>query len=65
MDNEEKKRVICAFLEKCVTYADESISRKKKRGEDAEEISRWEAYREFTEHAIKEVEAGELDSWLD
>jgi len=65
MDDVEKREFICAFLEKCVTYADESIARKKNRGTDETEISKWEAYRDFTEHAIKEIKAGDLDSWLD
>ena len=29
------------------------------------EIDKWIAYRDFTEHAIKEIEAGDLDAWLE
>ncbi|MBD60873.1 MAG: hypothetical protein CMA79_00045 [Euryarchaeota archaeon] len=61
----ESRKLIRDFLKRCVEYADESIKRKKERGEDEGEISKWIAYRDFTEHAVMEVESGELDSWLE
>ena len=49
----ESRKLIRDFLKRCVEYADESIKRKKERGEDEGEIS------------VMEVESGELDSWLE
>lgn len=57
--------MISRFLQRCVAYANESIERKRERGEDESEIARWIAYRDFTEHAVIEVASGELDSWLE
>ena len=59
----EGKAHVVSFLKKCIDYANASIERKQNRGE-VDDISRWEAYRDFTEHAVMEVEAGELDRWF-
>jgi flavin reductase (DIM6/NTAB) family NADH-FMN oxidoreductase RutF len=58
------KTVVCDFLRRCVLYADASINRKKDREENATEIGRWTAYRDFTAYALSEVERGELDDWF-
>ena len=60
---DKDKAVVIEFLRRCVLYSDESIQRKKERG-DLEEIPKWQAYRDFTDHAIKEIEKGELDDWF-
>ncbi len=71
MDKEEVRTAITKFLEMCVTYADDSIKRKNVRLEEnmsaelKEEIVKWINYRDFTEYAIKEVQEGELDDWLE
>ena len=65
MSLEEKRSIVADFLLRCVNYANDSIERKRNRGEDEEEVSKWEAYRDFTEHAVMEVESGVLDSWLE
>ena len=65
MDLEERRALIANFLSKCVTYSNNSISRKIARAEDESEIVKWEAYRDFTEHAVKEVLNGDLDDWLE
>ena len=59
----EGKTHVISFLKKCIEYADASIERKTKRGE-LEDIPKWEAYRDYTAHALMEVEAGELDRWF-
>ena len=59
----EGKAHVISFLKKCIDYANASIERKQKRGE-TDDISRWEAYRDFTAHALMEVKAGELDRWF-
>ena len=64
MDLEEKRNLVVSFLRRCVSYANDSIERKTERGEE-EEISKWAAYRDFTEHAVMEVSRGDLDSWLE
>lgn len=59
----DEKSVVSEFLRKCVEYSDGSIGRKQERGE-LEEIPKWEAYREFTQHAIDEIASGKLDAWF-
>ncbi|MFL2973237.1 MAG: hypothetical protein ACJZ4Q_06115 [Candidatus Thalassarchaeaceae archaeon] len=65
MSIEERRNLVVSFLKKCVKYANDSIDRKTERGVKEEEISRWSAYRDFTEHAVMEVSRGDLDSWLE
>ena len=65
MSIEERRILVVSFLKKCVKYANDSIDRKTERGVEEEEISRWSAYRDFTEHAVMEVSRGDLDSWLE
>ena len=65
MSIEERRNLVVSFLRRCVRYANDSIDRKKERGEDEEEISKWSASRDFTDHAIMEVSRGDLDSWLE
>lgn len=65
MSIEKRRNLVVSFLRRCVRYANDSIDRKKERGEDEEEIFKWSAYRDFTDHAIMEVSRGDLDSWLE
>lgn len=65
MGLEERRSLVLSFLRKCVTYADDSIRRKRDRGDSEKEIEKWEVYRDFTEHAVMEVSNGELDEWLE
>ena len=65
MDLEERRSLVTSFLRKCVTYADDSIKRKRDRGDSEEAIVKWETDRDFTEHAVMEVSNGELDEWLE
>ena len=65
MNLEERRGLVRRFLNKCVDYADDSIARKKTRGEGEEEIAPWITYREFTKHAAMEVSNGDLDDWLE
>ena len=58
------KIVIIEFLNKCIAYADSSIKRKEDRGDDAEVISEWNAYRNYTQYALEEIEKGDLDHWF-
>ena len=65
MDKNQRRKLVEVFLQRCVAYADATIKRKKERGGEEGEIARWVAYRDFTEHAVKEVASGELDTWLE
>ena len=65
MDVEDRRALVANFLRRCVAYSNDSIRRKKGRGEETGGISKWEAYRDFTEHAVMEVLSGDLDSWLE
>ena len=65
MELEERRALIANFLRKCVTYSNDSISRKIARGEEESEIAKWEIYRDYTDHAVREVLDGDLDDWLE
>ena len=58
------KIAIIEFLKKCIDYADSSIRRKEERGDDSEVISEWNAYRNYTQYALEEIEKGDLDHWF-
>jgi len=60
----DRKAVVADFLTKCIDYANASIERKRKRGEDGL-IPAWETYIEFTQHSIDEIHSGKLDSWFE
>lgn len=59
----DRKGVVAEFLVKCIQYANDSIERKRSRGE-LELIPAWETYIQFTQHALDEVHTGKLDSWF-
>ena len=61
----DEKNSIIKFLDRCVEYANDSIERKRQRGESELEISKWEAYRDFTAYASGEVSRGDLDKWFE
>jgi hypothetical protein len=65
MDTPARRKLVESFLHRCVAYANASIERRQQRGDDEAEIARWVAYRDFTEHAVREVASGDLDSWLE
>ena len=65
MEANQRRDLVERFLRRCVTYANESIRRKRKRGDDEETILKWTIYRDFTAHAAEEVAAGDLDTWLE
>jgi len=58
-----EREVVSAFLGRCNEYARASIARKQERGEK-EDIAKWEAYIEFNEHALEEINNGTLDRWF-
>ena len=58
-----EKDVVIRFLTQCNSYAEDSIQRKKERGE-IDEISPWESYIKFNQHAIEEIIDGTLDDWF-
>ena len=60
----DEKSAVKAFLRMCVDYSDDSITRKRARGND-DEVQRWQSYRDFTAYAIKEIEDGALDEWFE
>ena len=73
--HEEIKEDIIKFLNLCITYSEGSLNRKAKRlarlsEEDKiemakNEIKKWESYKQFTEHTIKELLNGDLDEWIE
>ena len=73
--HEEIKEDIIKFLNLCITYSEGSLNRKTKRlarlsEEDKiemakNEIKKWESYKQFTEHTIKELLKGDLDEWIE
>ncbi len=59
----DEQTIVTEFLKRCNTYAKASIDRKKERGEH-EDVTRWESYVEFNQHAIDEIADGTLDRWF-
>ena len=59
----DDRTAVAEFLRKCNVYAQASIERKRARGEE-EEITKWESYIEFNEHALEEIANGTLDRWF-
>jgi hypothetical protein len=73
MDAAAKKAVVADFLARCNHYADDRLE--QYRGQLAaaspaeavaikDKIGRWAAYRAFNEHALAEIERGDLDAWF-
>jgi|TARA_B100001540_G_C15680660_1_gene584649 hypothetical protein len=71
--NEEIKEDIIQFLKLCINYSEDSLERKAKRlvglpenkiSAAKIEIEKWESYKQFTEHTIKELLKGDLDEWI-
>ena len=60
----DERAIVAEFLRKCNAYAHASIARKQERG-DLEEVSKWEAYIEFNQHALDEIANGTLDKWFE
>jgi len=60
----DERTTVATFLKKCNAYAEASIERKRERGE-VEDISRWESYIEFNQHALEEIANGTLDRWFE
>jgi hypothetical protein len=63
--------VVHRFLERCRAWADErEIPRRLDRVRDtldldeASKLQAWIAWKRFTEHALRELERGELDRWF-
>ena len=68
----DERQAIQGFLKLCIRYAEDSLARKQSRigtseqkPDDEDELMKWEVYRDFTEHAISEIEEGSLDSWFE
>ena len=64
MEDERTRQIVVQFLRACVAYAEDSIERKRARGDPEEVIAPWTTYVQFTKHSILEVENGSLDHWL-
>ena len=59
----DRKGVVLEYLNRCNTYAEASIARKRERGE-SNETNPWTSYIEFNNHAIEEIQNGTLDHWF-
>ncbi len=59
----DRKAVVLEYLKRCNTYAQESITRKRERGEEQLTES-WKSYIDFNDHAIEEIKNGTLDHWF-
>jgi hypothetical protein len=73
MDVAAKKAVIADFLAKCNRYAEGRLEHYRLQLASAapsdalaiqDKIGHWTAYRAFNEHALGEIERGELDHWF-
>tara|TARA_B110000444_G_scaffold64237_1_gene60146 strand:- start:1504 stop:2325 length:822 start_codon:yes stop_codon:yes gene_type:complete len=59
----DRKEIVLDYLNRCNTYAKESIARKTERGEK-EQTGSWKSYVQFNDHAIEEIKNGTLDNWF-
>ena len=59
----DRKAVVLEYLNRCNSYAEASIARKRERGEEQQTDS-WKSYIEFNDHAIEEIKNGTLDHWF-
>ena len=73
MNGADKKAVVADFLHRCNRYADGQLAKYRAALSDAsaaealaiqDKIGHWTAYRAFNEHALGEIERGELDDWF-
>ena len=68
----DERQAVKGFLSLCVRYAEDSIARKEERLGTAEErdddlsgLPAWKSYRDFTAHAILEIDDGLLEHWFE
>lgn len=73
MNSADKKAVVADFLTRCNRYAEDQLAqyRRDLAVADAaaaltiqDEIGHWTVYRAFNEHALAEIDRGELDEWF-
>ncbi len=64
LNEQQKKDAVADFLRRCIEYADETIAKKTQSADDPEGLEKWLAYRDYTDYALKEVEAGDLNHWF-
>lgn len=50
-----------AFVSRCRQWAVEELERRAANGKPRHE---WESYLRFTDHTLRELEAGTLDAWF-
>lgn len=71
----EKKRIVVAFLERCIEYSDAMLEKYRARSQGAtgmtqlevqDQILHWTAYRAFNAYAIEEITGTtEIDDWFE
>jgi len=68
----DERQAVKGFLSLCVRYAEDSISRKEERlgtseerDDDLSDLVAWKSYRDFTAHAILEIDNGLLEHWFE
>ena len=73
MDSAGKKAVVADFLTRCNRYAEGQLAKYRQDLTTADaaaalaiqdKIGHWTAYRAFNEHALAEIDRGELDDWF-
>jgi hypothetical protein len=73
MNSADKKAVVTDFLQRCNRYAEGQLAKYRQDLGTADadtaltiqdKIGHWTAYRAFNEHALAEIDRGELDDWF-
>ncbi len=73
MNSADKKAVVADFLHHCNRYAEGQLAKYRQELSVADaaaaltiqdKIGHWTAYRAFNEHALGEIDRGELDDWF-
>jgi hypothetical protein len=73
MNSADKKAAVADFLKRCNRYAEGQLAKYRQDLTTADaaaalaiqdKIGHWTAYRAFNEHALGEIDRGELDDWF-
>jgi len=73
MNSVEKKAAVGDFLRRCNRYAEGQLAKYRQELAVADtaaaltiqdKIGHWTAYRTFNDHALGEIDRGELDDWF-
>ena len=60
---EQQKQIVIRFLQQANDYADHKIKEYQSMQQETKKIT-WQSYKEFNEHAIRELAGEKLNHWF-